>query len=231
MTLILNKSGRGDVVSRSSDSEDLVLDDGMEEKPVITAGGRYGIMIDIETLGLTADAVTTEVAAILMDLDDLSTIETPLVCRLSIQAQLDMLPARRITASTIMWWMEQDEKARQRFMEVQNNAGGYDDLLANLRLFRNQILAWTSEYENVCVYAKGPQFDVSILGSLLEQVGYGIPWKYSDVMDLRTLMRQAGIKTGDVPKPQRFVAHSAYWDAVWQTSILFACEKKLGSYE
>jgi hypothetical protein len=182
-------------------------------------------MLDIETLGLGPRVVTTQVAMIAFDIDDPSTELRTINEYLPIQPQLGL--GRTVTGSTLIWWMGQEEKARKRFA---NNSG--DDLIELEALCRSIVRKFNQitddgrlSYE---LWAKGPQFDVVNLESLLVDLGFEAPWKYDSVRDLRTLMKIAGLSTKDVELGP-LQAHVAIDDCRFQIRCYEEALRKLGS--
>ena len=80
------------------------------------------------------------------------------------------------------------------------------------------------EYE---IWARGPQFDIAAVESLMEECGVEVPWVYDSVRDLRTLMAAAGITTDDVPKPEGMIAHHAGWDCIYQIRCYMEANRRM----
>lgn len=173
---------------------------------------RVGIMWDIESLDLVPKAVATQLAFIAYDLDDPETILREVEEYLPIQPQLTL--NRTISASTLLWWMKQDDASRSRMQ--QSDGDDFDELSALVQSVNRklaQVIAEADEYE---IWARGPQFDLVVVESLLGDLGQKAPWKYDKVMDLRTTMRLAGIRSADVPMRPGLVAHHALSDCRYQ---------------
>lgn len=183
------------------------------------------IMVDIETLGKTsANVIVTQMAVIAAPADDLSERVMFDSYYLPLQPQIEA--GRKMDGDTICWWMDQDDAARQKFS---NNLGGdSDSLIAFVRAYIRKIAqvidAAGGNYE---VWAKGPQFDISIMESLFAMCGETPPWEYNTVRDLRTLMAVAGIHTADVDSHD-IVPHVALEDCRFQLRCYDAAIKVLG---
>jgi hypothetical protein len=184
------------------------------------------LMVDIETLALGPRPVITQAALLGYDLEEDEMLESRHVQFYPVEPQQQIIPPRRIMASTIAWWMKQSDEARERF--EQSEGTDFQDLPA---LARNLISVFNTltnhgnkRYELV---AKGPQFDIVALETLLEELGLEVPWHYNMVRDLRTLCATAGLNEKNVPKPAGFIPHVAYWDARWQINVYLAAKRLL----
>jgi hypothetical protein len=181
------------------------------------------LSLDIETLSLGPRPVITQIALLGYDLQEDELMEIRHVQYYPIEPQQQIIPARTISASTILWWMTQPDEARERFKystEVE-----FEDLASRLRnlvsVFNQLTDFGKKNYELV---AKGPQFDVVAVETLLTEVGLTVPWAYDRVIDLRTMLKRAGVNAKNVPQPSGCIPHVAFWDARWQISqYLAAC--------
>lgn len=188
---------------------------------------RLLLMLDIESLDLGPRPVITQIALVPYDLEEDELLDKKsFVEYLPIQPQLDMATPRTISASTIVWWMQQSDEARARF---ENNLG--DDMFDLQWVAKNfadsfrRITANGTIPYTLC--AKGPQFDVVAVETLLGELGVDVPWdsnqEYEWVEDLRTLLRHHRINAHDVPVPEGFIKHVAYWDCRAQIDQYLAC--------
>jgi hypothetical protein len=182
------------------------------------------LSLDIETLSLGPRPVITQIAMLGYDLQEDELMEIRHVQYYPIEPQQQIIPARTISASTIVWWMNQADEARERFKystEVE-----FEDLASRLRnlvsVFNQLTNYGKSNYELV---AKGPQFDVVAVETLLTEVGLNVPWAYDRVIDLRTMLKRAGINAKNVAKPSGCIPHIAFWDARWQISQYLAASR------
>lgn len=179
------------------------------------------LSLDIESLALGPRPVITQIALLGYDLQEDELLENRHVQFYPIEPQQQIIPPRRISADTISWWMSQPDEAREKFKfstEIE-----FEDLasrLRNLVSVFNQLTDYGKlNYELV---AKGPQFDVVAVETLLEEVGLSVPWAYDRVIDLRTMLKRAGINAKNVAKPAGCIPHVAFWDARWQISQYLA---------
>lgn len=186
---------------------------------------RKTIMIDIETLSLGANAVTTQIAFVAVDSDDPETVLREAEEFLPIQPQLKL--GRQISGDTIIWWMTQDEASRKRFQ--QNKGNDFDEFVALVTSINRKI---AQELEGIAkadyeIVARGPQFDIVNIESLFESVGLEAPWDYSRIVDLRTIMGEAGISSKDVELRAGLVPHVALHDCKYQLDCLAEARRRL----
>jgi hypothetical protein len=112
---------------------------------------------------------------------------------------------------TIEWWNEQSDEAKAAFSNPV-------DLLDALVWFA----AWIGRYDDVLVWAHGPQFDVSILGAAYNALGLPEPWHYRAPRDTRTLFDVAGITDHSawLDKHATGTTHNALDDALCQAEAV-----------
>jgi len=183
-------------------------------------------MLDCETLSLDARALVTQIALYPFDMETEELIHDALHIFLPIQPQLDIIPARKISAETFVWWMQQNDDARQIFDH--NIGDDFEELPILMRqlIRRFDKLTDKRNYELIC---RGPQADEVWVRTLLEDCGLRAPWRYDKVVDLRTLMRYAGLHTADIPEPQGFIPHRADWDCKYQIAQYLEAKRRLRS--
>lgn len=161
------------------------------------ATGKTGIMIDIESLDLGPRSVILQIGIIAYPLDDPATEGRRIDTYLPAQPQMAL--GRTISFRTIVWWMDQEDASRKRLVE--SNGEDMEELLALVRSVHRkltEVIQSAGGHDNVEVWAKGPQFDIVNVETLFVDCGLTAPWRYDSVMDLRTVMKLAGVKTGDV---------------------------------
>lgn len=187
---------------------------------------RRVLMLDIESLALGTRPVITQVALLGYDLDEDELLHIRHVQFYPVDPQQMIIPPRRISARTISWWMKQSDEARSRF--DQSVSDDFAELPALARHLISTFNQLTNDgkipYE---LYARGPQFDVAAVQTLLEELGLEAPWEYDTVRDLRSMLSFAGINPKNVAKPAGFIPHVAYWDARWQLNQYLAARKRL----
>lgn len=139
----------------------------MNEKP--------DVMLDIETLGVSANCIILTVGAAKFNPNTLSAPIANFYMRLDIDEQQQM--NRCSEADTVDWWLKQDDAVRAEAFDPDNRVD-IATALAELSAFIKG---------SSCVWAQGPQFDMVILEHLYQQYGMPVPWRYSRVRDSRTL--------------------------------------------
>lgn len=171
-----------------------------------------GIMIDIETLDTRPKGVVTQIGMVIVDLQDPTTPIRVIEETLPIQPQLEL--NRTIGADTMLFWMRQPDETRKHLQDCGGN--DLEELLAITRNINrkldSEIRSANNDYE---VWARGPQFDVVMLESLFQDCGQSVLWTYDSVRDLRTFMKQAGVKSEDVDSAG-LVPHDAVDDCKFQ---------------
>lgn len=187
------------------------------------------VSIDIESLALGPRPVITQIAMLGYDLQEDELMTPTHVHYYPIEPQQRIIPARVISADTIAWWMRQSDEARERF-EL-STATDFEDLVA---LARNLVTVFNRLTDNgkanYEVVAKGPQFDIVAIETLLHELGLEAPWHYRRVRDLRTMLALAGLDERNVPKPAGTVPHVAYWDARANIECYLAAKKGLAGH-
>lgn len=186
-----------------------------------------GIMIDIESLALGTRPVITQFAMLSFALDNPEEIVRKHVVDLPIQPQLDLPVPRKVSGSTLAWWLSQPHEARLNFMNAAD--GDFDELASLLRSIPREFAAMTVGLESgqYLIMAKGPQFDITAVETLLEEVGLETPWDYRSVFDLRTMMKLAELSQADIDRPGDWTAHNAYWDCRYQIACWAEANRRL----
>lgn len=136
------------------------------------------IMIDLETLGTRPDCPVISIGAISFDKTG---IKDRLYVCIDMAEQLDS-GKRKASAATIKWWMEQDGAARKVFKEEAVSVKIALERLSNFV----KPLPFTPDCNP---WGNGSVFDISILESLYNDYKMEIPWKFYNIMDLRTFQR------------------------------------------
>lgn len=187
------------------------------------------LMLDIETLGRGPDAVAWQTALYAVDASDPATLlDYPHHGYLPIQPQLDLIPPRKIDASTLLFWFKPEQNEARAQIAEECDSDDFQELGAVLRHFLRAFDRYTdgNDWE---LWTRG-NFDVPIMESLLRQCGLPIPWanEFRRIRDLRTLEAITGISYKDVTHPVGFIKHRADWDAMFQLTHYAAMMTKLG---
>jgi exodeoxyribonuclease VIII len=127
-------------------------------------------MLDLETLGTSPDSVIIAIGAVKFDndcvYDRFYQVVDPDSC---VKAGL------KIDADTVMWWMQQDIKAR----EVFKTKG------VPLKTALLQFAEWVEEDE--AVWGNGADFDNVLLSTAYRLCNAPTPWKYYNNRCYRTM--------------------------------------------
>lgn len=160
------------------------------------------VMVDLETLAVTADAVVVSIGAVKFThkkIED-SAFYTPV----SVNSNLSL--GRRVDENTLSWWMSQPETARKVFSQP---AISIEEAL-------EQFSDWLKG-EDVLMWANGADFDLAILQHAYCQLGVTVPWKFWNNRCFRTVKNTVPFK---VPPVDVGVKHNALDDALAQARQL-----------
>lgn len=168
------------------------------------------VMLDLETLGTTADAVILSIGAVKFDLDSDKMDDDGFYASVSIDSNLDA--DRTINESTLIWWMQQSAEARAVFTEPKQSLDG---ALASLTtwLGHNKRFVWSN----------GASFDIPMLEHAYRKFGWEAPWEFWNSRCVRTYK---SLPCADrVTKPVN--DHNAFRDAVNQARYVQAIQARL----
>lgn len=181
------------------------------------------VMLDLETMGNGPRAAIVGIGAVLFDpLTGKTGAEFECYIDLNDSAQYG-----EMDASTVLWWMQQGQTARDKL-------SGKD-----AKLTLRQALANFSGYLIDEVIAKGPQpvvwgngatFDNVIITSAYQALGAERPWPFWNDRDVRTIVDLGRTLHGFNPKydmPFDGVAHTPLADAKHQARYVSAIYQKL----
>ena len=181
------------------------------------------VMADIESLDIGPRSIVSQIGMVFALAADPETVLKEVLVYLPIQPQIEL--KRTISAQTLSWWMKQGDEARAEF--EQNTGDDFEELPALLRHVNRQFVQIVDgrEYE---LYARGPQFDIVNIESVMSDVAVKPAWKYDRIRDLRTVMALAGMRTGDIPRDTtRFPEHMAVADCNYQMLCLTAALRSI----
>lgn len=162
------------------------------------------VMLDLETLGTSARAVVTAIAAVRFDAQGVALKDTFYV-RLQVREQLKQ--GREIDPETVAWWLEQtDEAARELWAKPRMPLG------AALAAFTDWL---GGDAREVRLWGNGAAFDNAILADCYRMVGAKQPWRFSNDRCYRTAkagFEDIAVRTG--------THHHALDDAISQARHL-----------
>lgn len=190
---------------------------------------RTGIMIDLETLGLGPTAVVWQVGMHTFDLDTGSYKHSVWTeAFLPLQAVLDL--GLDIDASTISWWMEQEDSAKEMFAKANVKHEGAAELKRRIYAIHDWIRNFVETSDDVEIWAQGPQFDIVKIEYIFNLFGLKTPVPYKQVRDLRTLRSVADVDkvNPDYLPSEPLVAHRAIDDCRKQIAVWRTCMEALG---
>ena len=180
------------------------------------------LMIDLETVGKAPGSAILSLGAVAFDRDalyghprewrHLPGMIPVFYRRIDLQSCLDM--GLGVDASTITWWMEQEEASRQAAWGGPEQARYVGEVLGDFAAWCSQIFQgdW-------CVWSHGASFDVPIFEAAWARwQGGGFPWHYARVRDTRTVFDLAGFEKSDLERAE--LAHHALFDAQIQVHNL-----------
>ena len=161
---------------------------------------KRAIMMDIETLSTSPDAVILSFGAVVFDPTS-DTLGEQIDLRISIDDQNEL--GRDISESTLDWWSKQDEKIQEEAFS--------DDGRIGLVEFSRELRKFFKGAEEV--WSQG-SFDHAVLENLFKQMNEPAPWPYYAVRDSRTLF---GVINGNIDRSNH---HSALGDAIAQAEAV-----------
>jgi hypothetical protein len=164
------------------------------------------VMLDLETLSTTSDAVVLQIGACRFETEGAlsDTFERTIDIDSCLKAGL------RVDGSTVDWWLRQTEAARLAVTDTR--ARPLHDALSDFSGWLGVVNFQEPEF---LLWSHGASFDVPILESAYRAIGWKAPWNYRAPRDTRTLFQLAGELAG-WDRPYRETAHTALADAVAQ---------------
>lgn len=178
---------------------------------------RIDVMIDLETMGLGTNAPILSIGAVEFRASGEGLGAT---FHEGISLEDSMAIGRRPTASTILWWLQQDDTARK---QVRQKCEHGAPLVAVLYAFSEWLNSLSGE---PYVWGNGANFDVAILEQAYLDQGMRTPWGYRNVRCFRTVMSEYG---NDLDWVKPLVAHDALADAEAQARTLQNCMRRIRS--
>lgn len=170
------------------------------------------MMVDLETLDTRPSTVILSIGAVIFDEHGILS-DTKFYRRCEWQHQLDN--GRTVCESTIKWWMQQSDAARQALLgdsvPLPVALGELADMYRNHNCDR--------------IWANGTTFDISTLEHAYTSAFRPIPWRYNAMRDMRGLRDLVpsdlmdDVIGGD--------AHNALDDAVYQAEFVVRALKFL----
>ncbi|MFA7331968.1 MAG: 3'-5' exonuclease [Candidatus Delongbacteria bacterium] len=151
----------------------------------------HHFMIDIETWDTAPTAVIRAIAIVGFNLNGTLNEMTLVDCRRTVDEQIQA--GRTTSAETVDWWAKQSFGLGDLLVDTRHHAtdtGIYQTEIVEPRcladVVRNVEDGLMAEDGEIRVWSRG-HFDITILENLLQAQGDPVPWRYSQVRDVRTL--------------------------------------------
>lgn len=156
------------------------------------------LMVDMETMAVTPDAVVLTLGAVHFDpLTD--GITDSIYFRLSIDDQEAL--GRSIDPNTLEWWSRQDPVIMEEAFSSE------DRIPLTEAMDRFHKFAWGCDR----FWSHGAKFDLVMIENILRQLDKPLPWNYWQLRDTRTLF-----DIGFDPEMPKGGKHNALEDAIRQ---------------
>lgn len=176
------------------------------------------VAIDLETLGTSPASVILSVGAVAICEESGNSVSFYRVCSTASQSD------RQVDRSTLAWWEQQSEEARQILTEAQSDKA--QPLHEVLDDFTNWV-GLLGRTHQVYPWGNGAAFDVAVLEHAYKSRTPFVPWNFRNVRDMRTLW-DICLRLGVNPDVKRTgVHHNALDDARHQANIVIASLKAL----
>jgi len=161
-------------------------------------------MLDLETLGVGNNPVIISIGAVEFDTETMS-LGREFEVNINPQSCVDA--GLEISVSTVMWWMQQSEQARKKFIEpglsLKEALYGFDEFVNSIKV-RPKI------------WGNGVKADNVWMESAYKAVNLQLPWTYKDDRCYRTIRECfPSIMGEDIPG---IIKHHALSDAKWQAN-------------
>lgn len=175
------------------------------------------LMVDIETLATHVSAPILAIGAVLFDptlRTDYKTLHAE-----SFLALIDPADAVNtcgpVDGGTLKWWFQQSDDAIKRLISSE---------ALSVREALTRLWTYSRSHHQVPthIWAKGPDFDCSILQSACKATNVRYPFAFYKQRDVRTAVDLA-YPNGDAPVPQGGIKHDARDDAVHQALVVQSC--------
>lgn len=166
------------------------------------------VMIDLETLGTTSRSAWISIGACRFD-PDTGAIDTTNTFYRNVDWD-SALRNRNVTGDTLKWWMRQDPDAK--------------DAVIHAGWPVEAVLTALGEWlpSGCIVWGNGSSFDISMLEDTYHQYGIAVPWKYFNVLDMRTVKRLGEHLVPRDAIPFEGTKHNALSDAIHQAKYVSA---------
>ncbi|MEO5349575.1 MAG: 3'-5' exoribonuclease [Magnetococcus sp. YQC-3] len=166
------------------------------------------LMIDFETLSTDNMPALLSIGAVAFDVYELHTFKE-FYRNIDIQSSIDL--GGTVSASTFLWWLNQNHEARQKIVKQENPT--------NIKLVFEELSEFYKDNKVKYVWGHGATFDVNIAENYFNKLRIKVPWQYYNARDTRTLF--------DLTKITRTkfegTKHNALDDAKMQATDVVRC--------
>jgi len=149
------------------------------------------VMMDIETLSTDSNAVVVSISCVQFDLE---TGELGFEFEVGLKLNPQVKAGGHVDMDTIMWWMGQEDAAREAL--TSHYLKPVKDALAELNLWFGHLCATGGfDMKDLKIWGNGATFDNVIVRNLYKRHGMDMVVPYWGDNDVRTLVTMAGIDT------------------------------------
>ena len=176
-------------------------------------------MIDIETMSTAQNALILSVSACYFN-PKTGDIGEKFDEQINLQSSLNA--NRNVDANTLVWWMSQDDAAREQFKNI-NRAKSMTEVLTDFAKFVDR---------RALVWGNGSSFDLGILTTAYAKCKIKLPWDFWNERDVRTIV-QVGRMFDFNPKqdmPFKGVRHNALDDSIHQAKYVSAIFQRIAEH-
>lgn len=162
-------------------------------------------MLDVESMGTNADAALVGIGAVFFD----EATGTGAEFYRTINLATAVLRGGTIDAATVMWWLGQDEAARNA---IRFNSYHVDEALTDFVGFVKSNV----HVPDLLIWGCSPTFDCEKVNSALVRSRIEVPWRYYNERCYRTVRE----RNKRVELDERTGLHNALDDAKFQANHL-----------
>ena len=192
---------------------------------MIVSKPNYKAILDLETLDTKPSAVVLSVGFLIYDENKQQSFDELLLdghqIVLDIQPQLNK--GRTISKSTLQFWMEQDNEARNGLFYGEEIVSDIPQLFNFVIKNFKQVYECKLDLKNLPIQCRGQDFDIPMIRDLMEQFDLNFPFPHWKSRDLRTIYEENNFKYKqfeDNHKPSEFIKHNALHDCAMDAFML-----------
>lgn len=181
------------------------------------------VMLDLETMGVSKNAVITRIAAVVFDIN---TGETSDQFSATINAKSSVQAGLVVDGQTIQWWLQQDANViQENFIESLQAGLPLQDVLNLFDQFIKEIK--TKHDKRYCLlWGNGASADLTWLSSAYNACHKTTPWEYWNERDVRTLVWMAeSVRKCYAKRDEKFKGskHDPLQDCLHQIKYVVKC--------